>query len=330
MTESINAIVLAGDREASRNFACRNKTLLEVAGKPILERVLDTLDRVERIVGIVVIGPSVEIDELVGNKIRAGHWRTSIEVIEQKEKLLENAWSAYCHVIGEDLPLGCRPSDSSKIDIPAFFIAGDLPLVTPKEVDEFLDGSFAADADFCSGVTEETNMTRFSPTDDKPGIRMTYLHLACGSYRLNNMHFARPFRVGKLTYFQRLYQARYQRQMRNILKIIADIFSTKGLGLRPVIFYLLLQLCTFFRSLKLGFLLGWTRRRLTRERVSDIASILLQARAAMVETRICGAAVDVDNGKDYETICLRFEEWAGRKGPVAEPEKRADPARKSG
>ena len=312
MSETINVVVLAGNRGASRNFMARNKNLLLVNGRPILVHVLDALQQVERVGRMVVVGSQDEIASLVAGYSAECGWQKPMEVIEQKQTLIENGWSGFCHIIGEEVPLGSMPVDKTLQDTRVMFMAGDLPLVTPVEINEFLDGCFRVDADYYCGVTEATNLARFSPYQGKPGLSMAYLHLASGSYRLNNMHLARPFKVGNLTYLQRGYQARYQKQPINILKSIHDLWSTHGLGMKPVFLYLRLQCCVLLQALKLRRLLDWTRRSITQKKVTDLACTILQTRVTAVVTTHAGAAIDVDNQRDYETICLRYDEFMGQ------------------
>ena len=312
MSALINAVVVAGNKGASRNFAARNKNLLPVAGRPILAHVLNALQQVERIGRMVVVGPYAELCELVARGRTEYNWRKPVELVEQQNTLFENGWSGFCHAIGEEVPPGDMPKDPTLIETRVMFMAGDLPLVTHEEINEFLDGCSGTDADYCCGVTEATNMARFSRYQGKPGLSMAYLHLNSGSYRLNNMHLVRPFKVGNLPYLQRGYQARYQRQPLNILKAIYDIWVTHRLGMKPVFLYLVLQFCVLFQALKLRRLLDWTRRKITRQRITDMACTILQTHAVAVETTKAGAAIDVDNKRDYETICLRYDEFMGQ------------------
>ncbi len=309
MNQSIDAVVLAGNRGASLNFAGGNKNFLVIEGKPILEHVLDALEHAPLVSRIIVVGPLEDITALIGDKLQSGNWQTPIDVIEQHNTLIENAWHGFTHAIGENVVIGEQPRNAALVEKPVLFLAGDIPLVSSEEISEFLQKSFDSEADYCCGMSEERSMRRFYPTEDKPGVEMAYLHLSTGSYRLNNMHFARPFKMGNLSYVQRVYRARYQKQTLNILKIAGDLFSTEGLGLKAVWLYARLQFCVLLQALRMQGLLQRTRASLSKDDVIDVARILLQARATIVETTRGGAAIDVDNKADFEAICLRFQEF---------------------
>lgn len=308
MQQKIDAVVLAGNKDASRNFAKRNKNFLKVGGQPILAHVLNALDKVARVRRIFVVGPEAEIADLLASR-KAG-WQTKVCVMEQKETLLDNAWGAFIESLGEGYREGDEDKSPALQDHAALFLGGDLPLVSSEEINEFLDGCFSKDLDYGAGMTEEAHLNRFYPKDGKPGIEMSYLHLANGSFRLNNLHFVRPFRIGNRTYMQRAYRARYQKQVFNIIRIMKDIFTTPGLGLKPVMIYLMLQCCTLCQALRLRWLLRFIRRHITEEQVTNVANKMLDAHTAVIPTTVGGAAIDVDNEKDLKTINTRYDEFA--------------------
>lgn len=308
MIDSINAIVLAGHSGDSKNFQGRNKNFLEIAGIPLLVRVLNALGQVERIDQIIVVGPAEEINELLRNS--AGGSDTEIVVLEQKSTAYDNFWESFLYTLGDSYSPGLEDVNSEIENQPVLIVGADSPLLCAQEVDEFLDGCVAGGWDFGVGMTEEKFLKKFYPTTDKPGIEMTYLHLSEGSYRLNNLHFARPFKVRNRSYVAQIYEARYQKKPLNVLKIGFDIFRTEGLGLRPVSVYLLLQICVLLRWLDLPRCLSYVRRHLTRKKITDIACILLQTNIAIVETTVGRSAIDVDSEADFETIDNRYAEFA--------------------
>ncbi len=309
MIETIDAIALAGDRSGSRSVAGSNKNLLELAGKPLLFHVIEALNDVAEIARIAIVGPAAEISELLSD--RQADLRDDLEiiVIEQKDTAYENFWTAFLRLLGDTYSPGLESANKHFKDKAVLLVPGDTPLMRADEVREFLRGCVSRDLDYGVGMTEERHLRQFGPRNGTPGIEMNYLHLSSGSYRLNNLHFARPFRVARRSYVERIYAYRYQRQLMNMLRVVKDIFLTPGLGLRPVALYLYEQLATMAFARGYRRLLAMIRRRLTPQKVTGIASILLQANVQIIETSDGGCAIDVDNDKDYETLRLRYDEF---------------------
>ena len=311
MSKPIDAVVVAGTGDASKNFSGVNKNLLPVAGRPVLGRVIDALDGARTIRRIFVVGPSNDLKSLVASCGQA--WKTRVQVVQQKETALDNALAGFYASLGPRYRPGDERRDPQVAAHPALIMGGDLPLVSAAEIDEFLTGCASKDIDYGLGLTEEAHLRRFYPAKGKPGIRMAYLHLATGSFRLNNLHFARPFRIGNMPYLQRIDRARYQRELGNMLRIAKDMLV--NLGLRPVLTYLLLQCCVLLQSLGLRRLLAFARRWATEAIVTNAANRMLRTRAAIITTSGGGAAIDVDNERDYQTIEARFKEFTKPQRP---------------
>lgn len=309
MTEPIDAIVLAGDRSGSRNFAGGNKNFLELAGKPLLLHVIDALNDVAEIACIAIVGPASAISGLLRDKRADLRDDLEIIVVEQRDTAYENFWAAFLHLLGDDYSPGVEATNKLFADKAVLLVPGDVPLMRADEVREFLQGCVAPGLDYGVGMTEERFLRQFRPGEGKPGIEVDYLHLSNGSFRLNNLHFARPFRVARRSYVERIYEYRYQRQPMNMLRVVKDILFTPGLGLRPVTLYVYAQLAT--RSFARGHhrLLAVVRKRLTPQKITKLAGILLQANVQIIETSGGGCAIDVDNEKDYETLRLRYDEF---------------------
>jgi GTP:adenosylcobinamide-phosphate guanylyltransferase len=305
--DRIDAIVLAGDKTGSKNFAGKNKMLLEVAGKPLLRYVVDALDRVERIRRIIVVGPADDIHRVLALE----PLQSDFDVLEQKDTAYQNFWSSFVFTLGDSYQPGDEQSDPAIENRPVLGVPCDTPFISTNEINEFLDAAYHANLDYGIGMTEQRYLERFYPTEDKPGIRMTYLHLADASLRLNNLHFIKPFRVRNRAYIEQIYEFRYQKQFFNMLKVFVAIIRTQGSGLFPVYMYLMLQLSVQFERLSWHSALSFTRSKVTREAIAGYSCLLLQADVNIVETTGGGCTIDVDNEDDYNTIQLRFDEYRG-------------------
>jgi hypothetical protein len=94
--------------------------------------------------------------------------------------------------------------DSFRVDRPALIITGDLPALTPEAVDDFVDRSFAAGADFTYPLVRKSDML-----EQFPGSERTFVRLKDGPVTGGNMMLINP----NLTYRnrdigQRLFETR--------------------------------------------------------------------------------------------------------------------------
>lgn len=306
--DAIDAIVLAGDRTGARAVAGSNKALLEIDGRPLVIAVLDALDSVARVRSITVVGPRDRLSCCIQQHYPEQHRSTPLEILEQADTAYQNFWAAFTHISAasnEDREGSAAPPT----DTPVLLLAADMPLLSTFELDEFLDGASLDELDYCIGMTDARHLHKFRARSGLPGIRMTCLHLADGDLRLNNLHLLRPHRVGNRHLIEQIYQFRYQKNPWNIVRSAARLLQSPGLGFRAIALYTRLQVALWAEAL------NWTslRRRcaagVSRERVSQYASALLGTRAGIVETTIGGAALDVDNLVDFNTLQLRSSEF---------------------
>lgn len=313
----IDAIVLAGDSGGSRNFAGINKNFLKIADRPLLAHVLAALHDVERITRIAVVGPAVDMARLMEEYGSEFEPVTQILLVDQQDTLYANFWAAFRRLLGDRYTPGAEQHDPELEATAVLVMAGDMPMATTAEIDEFLDGCAGLDADYRVGMTEQRFLARFESRPGKPGIDMRCLHLSTGSFRLNNLHFARPFKIGNRAYLERVYRIRYQNNVANVFASARDIARIQG-GRQALGLYCRAQLALWFRSLQLRRLFDLARRGLTPERATSVAGRLLDATVAIVETTGGGCAIDVDSETDYRTLCTRYEEFArGQAGGVA-------------
>ena len=303
----MNAFILAGDRGRSRQVGGMNKAFLLLEGRPVLLYVLMALDRVRGIDQVYVVGPRKEIMGVIEKALPEVLFSKKIEVLEQKNSLLENILYGYTYSLpGYQEGIGAARLPHE--DPPALFLPADIPLVTTAEIEEFIAGSDMKAYDYCLGVTEEKHLTPFYPRAGAPGIRMAYLYLKEKTYRMNNLHLARPFRVGAGSYIQKVYNHRYQKYAGNRLRMALEILRTPGCA-KGLSFYLLAQGAVFFSKIKLDPLASFLRRFLTVEEVERQVSVFLKTRFKAVETGLGGAALDIDDEKTYKTMFLLFREW---------------------
>jgi GTP:adenosylcobinamide-phosphate guanylyltransferase len=303
----MNAFVLAGDRGERHQVGGMNKALLTLEGRPLMIYVLSALDQVRSIDRIYVIGPQKEIMRAIEQALPYVLFTKKIEVLPQKESLVENILSAYAYSL-PGYRKGADPRHLPNADEPALFLPADIPLVTTSEIEAFIAGSDMEKYDYCLGVTPQEALVPFYPKGEKPGISLPYLYLKDKVYRMNNLHLGRPYRIGMAEYVQEMYDHRHQRYTGNRLRIAYKILK-RPRGLRGLLLYLLAQGGVFSTKAGLASVASLFRKPLSLDAVEKEVSAFLQTRFKSVETRIGGAALDVDDEKGYRTISLLFREW---------------------
>ena len=137
--------------------------------------------------------------------------------------------------------------------------------------------------------------------------RNVYLHLKEGKYRLNNLHLIKPARVHNRHYIQTMYQYRYQRDIKNVIRFGTELFLEDTHNGYP--FYVCLLLSLMCARMRLSFLVDWVRRYVPKEGLERWVSSGLDTRFTGLVSPFPGATLDIDNNRDYEVIKLQFHKW---------------------
>lgn len=161
---SIDAIVLAA-RENTGNLAADSSERLEanidIAGKPMVSYILEALAAVPRVRRILLVGPRDGLSQYESDKVR---------LVEPGQSLFDNVRIGLGHA-GTEFVLIC---------------ASDIPLVTPKIIEDLLDRCLASGADFCYPASDKKDCDRMFP-----GVKRTYVTLKEGTYTGGNIFFVR-------------------------------------------------------------------------------------------------------------------------------------------
>jgi molybdopterin-guanine dinucleotide biosynthesis protein A len=296
-----NTILLTGDRKASKSVFGMNKALIELNGTPLFMHVLSALQDVEGIDNIYIVGPKSKIDEILERG--KGGFKKNIVVVEQRDNLYENIW----HTFLSTLSSPSHPSGDD-IDKAVFVVAGDIPLITPFEIKEFLSKSDIENYDYCIGMTPESVLRYYYPSDGKPGIKLAYLNLKESKYRVSNLHLVKPFKISNREYIEKVYEYRYQKEARNIVKLTLEIIR-KHAGFESLLFYICVQMSLFLSHIHLEFLSRFFRQFVPIGLAERIVSNVLKTRLKLIETSFGGAALDVDNERDFNAIKVMYQEW---------------------
>ena len=314
----IQAVLLAGDRGASRRINGESKAFLTLAGRPMLVHVLEALLHTPRVSEVFVVGDPARVEKTLvqnGCIAAAAERGRPVHVVPQRNSLLENVW----HAFGLTLPPG--PPDASH---PILAIPADIPLVTPGEISEFLDRAYASGADYVIGLCPEAALETYA-TRSGPGIEMAYFNTREGRFRQNNLHFVRPLRMGNRRYIQDMYENRYQKEWGSMLRLIGTVLTREFRNIWVLGFYLVMHVAGALHRR------GWRR---AADRVRRFASYhsaergigdLLRIRTVFVFTGLGGAALDIDNAQDLDAAETMFESWKKSQAQLATRTDEDDP-----
>jgi CTP:molybdopterin cytidylyltransferase MocA len=311
-SERYDAIVLAGDRKASRKVKGRNKALLQLEGRTILGYVLDGLLDAKYVKDIYIVGPKKKIEKAIA-PVRSAHPGRKLIVLEQWDNLIENAWNGFLHTI-PGYKDGMDPSlfrGTPHFDKAVIGLSGDIPLLTGYEVDEFIENTNLKKYDYQPGITEDVSLKYYYPDGEKnkKGIKHAYFHFREGRFRQNNLHFGRLFRVANKIYIEKMYEFRHQREWRDIVELAIEILRTEKGSYKSFYYYLVLQLCMTLTNSGFGSLADVLRKRAPLVRVEGVIGNILGTRVRSVVTTYGGAALDIDSDEEFLAIRENYHEW---------------------
>lgn len=315
----VNIVVLAGDRKASKLIDHENKAFLPIHGVPSVVHVLRAFLQSEAAANIVVVGPAERLRKVFGEYDLPLESR--IKVIEQGESLIENGKAGFIaslEGVSDDTPFeSLRGSDHT--DTPIVVTSCDIPLITPREIDEFIRGGNMTDNDFCIGLCSEEVLKHYYPSDGAPGIRLNYFHMREGNFRINNLNLIKPLRIERLNHIERMYELRYQTHIVNFLKLIVWVLF-KSRGVFKILHHVLILWLAF-----ICFNRNATRMYRRFKNSVKIGKVLksigtsLGSRISSINTSYGGAALDMDNAKDRQIIEEMYDRWMKHQESLVPP-----------
>lgn len=305
------AVMLAGDRKASKLIEHENKAFLEFRGEPLFIHVLRALIEAESVEQIVIVGPKSRLEDSLNNAGFSGIEYRDIVVVEQKDNLLANAKAGFL----ASLPEEYREVNfeelkgTSAAENFVLFLSCDIPLVTSYEIDEFVRASDMDSYDYSIGLTPESALTFYYPTETQPGIRMDYYHLRDGRVRHNNLHLGRPLKATKLHYIERMYELRYQNKWYNMIRSTFMLLST-GIMLFPTLYqYFWLQRARrLYQQGRMGRYERTVKKVGLGAMIHNI-ELVLGFRMQASFSHYGGATLDVDNADHLEITEKMADLW---------------------
>jgi molybdopterin-guanine dinucleotide biosynthesis protein A len=304
--KKFDAVLVAGEGESSYKVYHQHKAFLKINNKCIINYVVDALQKVNSIREIYIVGLHDKLNEVFKSSDTDVEYSKPIHIIPQKSNLYENIWHTFLQTIPDGVDMEV-PQNSAYRDKAVLIVPCDSPLLTSHEVEHFIRHSQIENHDHVLGLTSKKNLEFFYPRDSKPGIKMAYLHLKEDSYRINNLHLVKPIRIENREYIQKMYQYRHQRNFKNMV-----LFGLSLLGkdkAKHYQYYFGLQMGLLFASLGLESMVRLFRSLTPKKALEKSISNIMKARFMGLEVPYAGAALDIDNDKDYEAMKIRFNEW---------------------
>jgi len=308
----IQAILVAGDRGASRAVRGRSKAFVEVAGKPMVVHVLESLLHTPEISEIYLVGNPARLEGAIadyGCLALAAARGCPVHVVPQRESLYANVWYTFLRTLRPGVP----PDDSHGVLV----VPADIPLVMPEEISTFVARALANGGDYVVGLSPESALAPFAPRDGAPGVEMAYFNLREGRFRQNNLHFVRALRMGNRHYIDDMYENRYQKELGSQVALAWRVLRKEWRNLWVLGCYFLIHAAgVLHRRGHLGAA-DAVRTRVPLAMIERAASSLLRTRFACVTTELGGAAIDVDNEADLEVVEKMLERWKAMQVRIA-------------
>lgn len=301
-----DAIVLAGDGRGAKSVFGKNKAFLEIKGLPSFIRVLSSLQEVESIGEIRVVGPADKIKSLLEKYSNVWQGSKTVTAVSQKDNIIDNVWMTFLDMLPnyqEGIELSTEQKEKT-----IMVVAGDIPLLTPNEIKEFISKCDTNRFDYCVGAVSDKTLSYYVPEKGSRRLSLAVLPLKEKNYRINNLHMIKPFKIANRYRLQKMYELRYQRKLRNIFKLFIKILCLKGCN-SAVRFYFLIQAALFFRKIRIIGISKKISSYLLLRRFESLVGRLLGTKVSVAETTYGGAALDIDNEADYAIINENFEEW---------------------
>ncbi len=307
---ALPAIVTAGDSRAAKAVYGENKVFLPVAGLPLVAHVVLTLQRVPEVSEVWVVGNRERLEEVFARPDLRGAVEKPLHFVAQGRSLLENAWETYRCVLAQD-PAAGRDPRPGELDTPVLYLSGDLPLATPQEISAFIRDCLALPrCDYAFGYAPEESLQDFLATEgEEGGIHIAYFNLRDGRVRQNNLHFARPARIGNRDRINDMYEHRHQRQFWHMGALAWKVFFSRGGGPVIVLLYGMMHLAGLADRWKMRALADRLRGWVTLRRNEEVISRLLDAHFCFVASQVGGCAIDVDTEQEYDAVRAHFGRW---------------------
>ncbi|OGO79201.1 MAG: hypothetical protein A2Y23_13420 [Clostridiales bacterium GWB2_37_7] len=180
----MNVVVLAGNKKVNSNSVdssnhkditvpIGNKALLKLKDKYMIEYIINTLRRSDRIDKIAVVGPKDQLVPIIGDRVDY--------IVEGTDSIVNN---------------GLLAMESFKNDKQVLITTSDIPMLTVEALEDFIDKALAMNADLCySVVSKAINDKKY------PEVKRTYARLWEGQFTGGNIFLFNPAAIDRCKTF---------------------------------------------------------------------------------------------------------------------------------
>ena len=306
----VPAVVTAGDSRAAKAVYGKSKVYLEVDGLALVAHVVLTLQDCPEVDAVWVVGDTTKLESALGSdRVKSG-LRKPLHIVPQQRDLISNAWETYRRILSGNVLEGRDPRPD-ELDTEVFFLSGDIPLATPQEFSSFIQRSQALDIDYALGLCPSDSLDAFRAANPgEIGIQVAYFNTRDGRYRQNNLHYARPARIGRLDRIEEMYELRHQRRFWNMFTLALRLLAARVGGLKIAFLFGLMHLAGIADRSGRTRLARQIARAVTLEINRSTIARILDTRFAFVVTESGGCGLDIDTEEEYDAVCARFDDWS--------------------
>jgi CTP:molybdopterin cytidylyltransferase MocA len=306
----VPAIVTAGDSRAAKAVYGKSKVYLEIDGLPLVAHVVHTLQDCPEVDAVWVVGDTGRLEAALGSERVKKFLRKPLHIVPQQRDLISNAWETYRRVLSGDVLEGRDPRPD-ELDSEVFFLSGDIPLATAQEFSSFIQQSQALDIDYALGLCPAESLDFFrAKGPDETGISVAYFNSRDGRFRQNNLHYARPGRIGRRDRIEEMYELRHQRRFWNMFTLTLRLLAARVGGFKIAVVFGMMHFAGIADRKGRTRLARLLARAVTLEINRSTISRILDTRFAFVITESGGCGLDIDTEAEYDAVCERFEEWS--------------------
>ena len=181
---SVQAVLLAGDRGASRAVRGRSKAFLEVAGKPMVVHVLEALLHTPEVSEVFAVGDTVRLEKALAEfgclQLAASRGKP-VQIVPQRNSLLENVWHSFLRTLPVGPPYsGTSTGHSNHVADTGLCVATVHPILSPAPM---------TDAVPLDPRNAHGNLLLLGPNADAPKVfrapqhRFNHISVSrCGTY----------------------------------------------------------------------------------------------------------------------------------------------------
>jgi CTP:molybdopterin cytidylyltransferase MocA len=306
----VPAIVTAGDSRAAKAVYGKSKVYLEVDGLALVAHVVRTLQDCPEVDSVWVVGDTGRLEAALGSERLKRSLRKPLHIVPQQRDLISNAWETYRRVLSGNVLEGRDPRPD-ELDTEVFFLSGDIPLATPQEFSSFIQQSQALDIDYALRLCPAESLDVFRAAGpDETGVTVAYFNTRDGRFRQNNLHYARPGRIGRRDRIEEMYELRHPRRVWNMFTLALRLLAARVGGFKIAAIFGMMHIAGIADRKGRTRLARLLARAVTLEINRSTISKILDTRFAFVITESGGCGLDIDTEEEYDAVCERFEEWS--------------------